>query len=92
MGCNSKRQLTLMSLWMISTGGEGVVLRRPGSPYVHGRNDHLFKLKVVSASYLLYFVYSMLIIVQASRADREALVLNVRNDSVELQLYVCLQN
>ena len=31
---------------IIEEGGEGVVLRRVGSPYVNGRTPYLVKLKV----------------------------------------------
>ena len=39
---------------VLKDGGEGVVLRQPGSVYIHGRSDSLFKLKVMSTS--LFFV------------------------------------
>ena len=31
---------------MLISGGEGLVIRRPNSPYTHGRSDDILKLKV----------------------------------------------
>lgn len=69
---------------MIDNGGEGVILRKPKSFYEHGRTQSLLKLKVCS-----YYPPSGINTLQASRADREALVLEVHeNLSLLLKLYV----
>ena len=44
--CASKKQLIKALKIILDEGGEGVILRRPGSKYEHGRSNHLFKLKV----------------------------------------------
>ena len=76
---------------VIEGGGEGVILRRPHSLYLPGRSSHLIKFKVCrDACFFYLFLYSQLITLsQGSRADREALVVDVEEDgSLLLQLYV----
>eukprot|EP00026_Physarum_polycephalum_P001243 Phypoly_transcript_01244.p1 GENE.Phypoly_transcript_01244~~Phypoly_transcript_01244.p1 ORF type:complete len:1086 (+),score=113.52 Phypoly_transcript_01244:74-3331(+) len=43
--CSSKKQLVKSLRLILAEGGEGAILRRPGSKYEHGRSNHLFKLK-----------------------------------------------
>jgi hypothetical protein len=54
--CTSKKQLIKSLRIILDEGGEGVILRRPGSKYEHGRSNHLFKLKV----FLYYFTLAIL--------------------------------
>jgi ATP-dependent DNA ligase len=44
--CSTKQHLTLALQSQIDNGGEGVILRKPGSFYTHGRTALLLKLKV----------------------------------------------
>ena len=46
--CNQRKVLRKLIQHIISDGGEGVILRRPRSIYLHGRSDSLIKLKVCS--------------------------------------------
>ena len=45
--CNRKQMLTSSVNRIITDGGEGVILRKPGSVYEHGRSTSLVKLKVI---------------------------------------------
>lgn len=47
--CEEKGHLAVVLRGVLHDGGEGVILRRPLSPYVHGRSPELLKLKVHSA-------------------------------------------
>ena len=78
------------------------MLRRPESLYEQGRSVNLLKFKVSLLSSLLliftiifaflfsfpsvYIFYNNLVM-QASRGDREALVVDVEDDKLTLQLY-----
>lgn len=43
---NNSKILQLLSNVILDNGGEGVILRKPASPYVPGRSAFLVKLKV----------------------------------------------
>lgn len=47
MLCENKTFLNIFAQGIIQEGGEGVVLRRPYSGYIHGRSSSLVKFKVV---------------------------------------------
>eukprot|EP00026_Physarum_polycephalum_P003261 Phypoly_transcript_03271.p1 GENE.Phypoly_transcript_03271~~Phypoly_transcript_03271.p1 ORF type:complete len:688 (+),score=73.27 Phypoly_transcript_03271:396-2459(+) len=47
--CASKTHLSRMLQHSIDEGGEGVILRKPGSVYAHGRSLNLLKLKAARA-------------------------------------------
>jgi DNA ligase 1 len=44
--CNSNKHLTTAVENILSAGGEGVILQKPGSFYEKGRSNSLIKLKV----------------------------------------------
>ena len=44
--CKSKRHISAHLHGIVDENGEGVVLRKAGSLYEHGRNKSLMKLKV----------------------------------------------
>lgn len=47
MNCTTKKGMMALLQKIIDDGGEGVILRSPKSPYVNGRSDKLWKLKVL---------------------------------------------
>eukprot|EP00026_Physarum_polycephalum_P001205 Phypoly_transcript_01206.p1 GENE.Phypoly_transcript_01206~~Phypoly_transcript_01206.p1 ORF type:complete len:647 (+),score=92.12 Phypoly_transcript_01206:1465-3405(+) len=47
--CTGKLQLDRLMEFIAQNGGEGVILRKPGSVYDHGRSSSLVKVKSVSA-------------------------------------------
>ena len=78
------------------------MLRRPESLYEQGRSVNLLKFKVSLLSSLLLiftiifaflfsfpsiFIFYNNLVMQASRGDREALVVDVEDDKLTLQLY-----
>jgi ATP-dependent DNA ligase len=46
MMCQSNKQLDVNIGFVLEGGGEGVILRKPGSLYENGRSSSLIKLKV----------------------------------------------
>ena len=46
MRCKGKQSVRRLTDGIMTNGGEGVVLRKPHSSYIHGRTDELIKFKV----------------------------------------------
>jgi hypothetical protein len=44
--CESKRQVKLALRHVVNDEGEGIIIRKPASPYIHGITEDLIKLKV----------------------------------------------
>ena len=76
---------------IIESGGEGVILRKVGSHYEHGRSTALIKIKVYRLHILFLFLSFLAnCSAQSSVGDKEAIVVGVAHKSVELKLYVKL--
>jgi ATP-dependent DNA ligase len=85
--CKGGRAVNVALAHVTRGGGEGIILRKVKSLYEHGRSPNLFKLKVYS--FLFYtFLFHLVTIVQAYRADLEALVMAHSSKWAILQLYV----
>jgi ATP-dependent DNA ligase len=62
---------------MLNKSGEGVIIQLHDSPYEHGRSSKVIKLKVIIWNdYMLVLTFF-----QASRGDKEALVVSVLEDN-----------
>lgn len=82
VACANEDQISSFLDHVIKDEGEGVILRKANSLYFNGRSPELWKLKVLS---ILYFLTKSF---QASRGDKEALVLDeVEDNQFLLQLY-----
>ena len=58
MWCVRAKQLNQMLDDIIKDGGEGVIVRKPLSPYERGRSELLWKLKVFVVLFWLFsFIY-----------------------------------
>ena len=100
MLCRNRAVPKIAARNIIRDGGEGVIMRKPGSPYEHGRNESLVKLKVYL--YYLFIIKSknnnklirahrysyIIVIIQMAREDREGLVVRVGRRFYTVQLYV----
>lgn len=48
MLCSQTELLVRATRAILETGGEGTILRKPNSQYLHGRSEFLYKFKVLS--------------------------------------------